>query len=290
MRGRQLDERPEVGISKRKDLPLAVVVGAGGMGMAIARRLGQSRRLLLLDRDASHLERQRVALCEAGYDAQVLTCDVTDAEQVSAAARRAAETGPLAVLANVVGLSPSMGNFRALMQVNLIGASRVAEAMRPRMAPGGCGLFVSSSAGHMLAIAPELQAILDHPLEPDFLDRLEEALSEEASSRLAYQLAKASINRMCQRLALAWGEQGARIISLSPGLIVTPMGALEFDRMPAKYDLLASTPIRREGTMLEIAEAAEFLCSDRASFISGTDLLVDGGLTGTLKTGAKSPV
>jgi NAD(P)-dependent dehydrogenase (short-subunit alcohol dehydrogenase family) len=75
---------------------------------------------------------------------------------------------------------------------------------------------------------------------------------------------------------------GARIVSLSPGLIATPMGALEFERQPVKYDLLAKTPIRREGTMLEIADTIEFLASDRASFISGIDLLVDGGLTAAL--------
>jgi len=88
---------------------------------------------------------------------------------------------------------------------------------------------------------------------------------------------------MCRRDAFEWGKKGARIVSLSPGLIATPMGALEFQNQPMKYDLLAATPLQREGTMLEIANVVEFLASDRASFISGTDILVDGGLVGTLQ-------
>ena len=89
--------------------------------------------------------------------------------------------------------------------------------------------------------------------------------------------------RMCQRRAATWGARGARILSLSPGLIATPMGALEFQNRPQKYTLLATTPIKREGTMLEIADAVEFLLSDRASFISGIDLLVDGGLAAAMR-------
>lgn len=281
-------DRPEVGVSKRKDWPLAVIVGAGGMGMAIARRLGQNYRILLADRDAAHLERQKLALSDIGYDVSVQTCDVTNEDHVSELAKAANEAGPVMAIAHVVGLSPSMGDFRTIMAVNLVGANLVADAFCSVVSPGACGLFISSMAGHLRAFTPEVDALADKPLEPDFLDQIEAALDEPADSALAYQLSKSALNRMCRRKAKEWGQCGARLVSLSPGLIATPMGALEFERQPMKYDLLAATPIQREGTMLEIANVVEFLCSDKASFISGTDILVDGGLTGTLKSMPRS--
>lgn len=137
-------------------------------------------------------------------------------------------------------------------------------------------------AGHMRTF-DNLHAILDAPLEPGFLDAIEAAVGEPVNSQLAYQLSKSSLNRMVQRRAGAWGVRGLRINSLSPGLIATPMGALEFERQPMKYDLLAATPITREGTMVEIADGVEFLTSSRASFITGIDLLIDGGVTAALR-------
>ncbi len=281
----------KVGTSERPDLPLAAIIGAGGMGMAVARRLGQSYRVLLVDRDEAALERHAATLRENGFDAQGARCDVTNIDDVAALVARAVESGPIRVVANVVGLSPSMGDFRTVMAVNLVGATRIATGFLPHLMPGACGIFISSMAGHLKALTTDIQALTDDPLAPGFIDRLEAVLDEPATSTLAYQLSKAALNRMCKRDARAWGAQGARIVSLSPGLIATPMGALEFERQPMKYDLLAATPLQREGTMLEIADVVEFLASDRASFISGTDILVDGGLTGTLQhgTGARPP-
>lgn len=276
-----------VGHSERPDWPLAVIVGAGGMGIAVARRLGQSHRVMLVDRDAGHLEKHKAALLSDGYDVVASVCDVTDDAAVAALADAAKASGPIATLANVVGLSPSMGDFRAVISVNIIGATRIAEAFQPIMAPGGCAIFISSMAGHMAPLTAEVQDILDAPLQPGVLERLEAALAGEPTSSAAYMISKAALNRMCKRRAKWWGERGVRIVSLSPGLIATPMGALEFEKQPMKYQLLASTPIQREGTMLEIANVVEFLASDKASFISGTDILVDGGLTGTLQCGAK---
>jgi NAD(P)-dependent dehydrogenase (short-subunit alcohol dehydrogenase family) len=272
-----------VGASARPDLPLAVIVGAGGMGMAIARRLGERYRLLLADCDGGHLEQRVAALRHEGHDAVGLICDVTDAAAVGALAHRTAELGPMRVLAHVVGLSPSMGDWRTLMAVNLVGATLVADAMLPLCAQGTAAIFIASLAGHRPPPEERIIALLDRPLEPRFLDELQAALTEPATSSLAYQHSKWALIRMCQRRAPAWGARQARIVSVSPGLIATPMGALEFERQPMKYDLLAKTPLQREGTMLEVADAVEFLASDRASFISGTDLLVDGGIAAALR-------
>ena len=278
-------ERIEVGSSTRPDLPLAVVVGAGSMGLAVARRIGQRYRVLLADRDEEHLGQSVATLRREGHDARGAVCDVTDAAAVARLARRTGELGAMRVLAHVVGLSPSMGDWRTLMAVNLVGAARVADAMLPLASRGTAAIFIASLAGHRPPPEERIITLLDRPLEPRFLTELEAALVEPATSSLAYQQSKWALIRMCQRLAPAWGARQARIVSLSPGLIATPMGALEFERQPIKYDLLAKTPLAREGTMLEVADAVEFLASDRASFISGTDLLVDGGIAAALRHG-----
>lgn len=273
----------EVGSSARPDLPLAVVVGAGGLGMAVARRLGLDYRLLLADRDEAHVTAQAAALRDAGYGATGLRCDVTCPEDIAVLAAQAADAGPVLALANVVGLSPSLGTFRTIMAVNLIGAAGIAQAFLPIMAPGGASVFISSSAAHMSPVPEALWPLLEQPRGAEMLDRLEAALGEDATPPQAYALSKAALNRLCQRQAAAWGARNCRINSLSPGLIATPQGAREFKHSPGKHKLLGAIPLARECTMLEIANIVSFLLSPQASFISGTDLLADGGMMAALR-------
>jgi NAD(P)-dependent dehydrogenase (short-subunit alcohol dehydrogenase family) len=275
----------KVGSNERPGQKLAVVVGAGGMGMAVARRLGQSHRLLLVDRDGDHLQRQIAALHLEGYVAAPAVCNVADAAAVSDIAATVAQHGGFRTLVHVVGLSPSMGDWTTIMTVNLIGATLVADALLPHATAEAAAVFISSLAGHTVSPSADVLRLLDSPLAPDFLDNLRGSLNEPATPALAYQHSKHGLTRMCSRRAALWGRQGARIVSVSPGLIATPMGALEFERQPMKYDLLAATPLQREGTMIEIADAVEFLASDRASFITGIDLLIDGGLMAAQRAG-----
>jgi NAD(P)-dependent dehydrogenase (short-subunit alcohol dehydrogenase family) len=129
------------------------------------------------------------------------------------------------------------------------------------------------------AVAPLLGDMTDLELP----DRMAAALGEgQATPQLTYPISKSALMAYVRRRAPAWGECGARILSLSPGLIASPQGAREFERSPGKVKLYERTPLQHEGTMLEIADAIEFLASDRASFITGTDLLVDGGLSAAL--------
>jgi NAD(P)-dependent dehydrogenase (short-subunit alcohol dehydrogenase family) len=279
-------ERPPTGVNTRNDLPLALIVGAGGMGMAAARRLGERNRVLLADIDEARAEAGAAALRGDGYDASAIGCDVTDPESVAAFAHHAGTLGPIRAIAHVAGLSPSMADWQTIMRVNLLGVHHVVDTFLPLAGQGTAVVLISSLAGHMLAEpAQDVIALLDAPRQPDFIERLGTALGATMTPQLAYQLSKYALMRLCRQRASAWGARGARIVSLSPGLIATPMGALEFERQPLKYDLLARTPIQREGTMLEIADAIEFLASDRASFISGTDLLVDGGIAAVLRHG-----
>ena len=208
----------------RPGLPLAVVVGAGGMAMAIARRLGDSYRVLLADRDADHLERQVIALRSEGHEVHGITCDVVEPDAVRRLAAAAEQSGPVRALAHVVGLSPSMADGETVLRVNLVGPTLVADAFFELAGPGTAAVFVASLAGHLVELTPEQTAALDEPLAPDFPAAVAAAIDGELDGAKAYQLSKAALVRMCRDRAAAWGTRGARIVSLSPGLIADADG------------------------------------------------------------------
>jgi len=275
-----------IGSSERPDWPTAVVVGAGGLGIAAARRLGLSHRLLVADRDADHVERQCAALRGDGYDAVAVTCDVTRPADIARLAAEATTRPAVRTLANVVGLSPAAQDFHAIMAVNLIGASGVADAFVEVLEPGGAAVFISSSAAHMQPVPEALLPLLDDPLRSDFLDMLAAKLGADADANRAYMFSKAGLNRMCRRKAVSWGQRGLRIVSLSPGLIATPQGAESYKHSSGKVALFEAVPVGRECSMLEIAGVVAFLASDQASYITGTDILVDGGLIAAVRRGS----
>jgi NAD(P)-dependent dehydrogenase (short-subunit alcohol dehydrogenase family) len=258
-------------------LPLAIVVGAGGMALAVARKLGERSRLLIADRDRDLLAAVAKALFTQGHQVDVATCDVTDPKAVAALAEQARRIGGLKLLAHVVGVSPAVPDGRAIMQVNLIGPTLVCDALEPMMGDGTAAVFIASIAAHLQVISPRMAAILDRPLAPGFHDAVEKEFGEKLTPQMGYAYSKWGLMQMCRRRVASWGGRGARINSLSPGLIQTPMGIESYKHSPRKYDLLAKIPLQREGNMLEIANAVDFLLSDRASYVTGTDLLVDGG-------------
>lgn len=264
------------------DSPVAIVIGAGGMGTAVAKRLGQHSKLVVADLNQEKLDSIREELTDSGYAITTVQCDVTDRLSVMALAEVIKKQGGFRTLAHVAGLSPSMADGKTIMAVNLMGTALVAEILLPLAKKNTAAIFVSSLAGHMARPSEEVMKILSKPLVDGFMDRLLTALDEELTPTLSYLLSKNALIKMCQYLSPAWGMAGARIISISPGLIATPMGMLEFENQPQKFDLLAKTPLGRQGNMHEIADAIDFLSSDRASFITGTDLLVDGGIHAAL--------
>ncbi len=272
-----------LGSSERADLPLAVVIGAGTMGMAVARRLAQRNRVLVADIDGVRVEAGAAMMRGEGCDVRAIACDVTDPAAVAALARRVGELGGLGVLAHVAGLSPSLGDYAAIMTVNLRGVALVAEALLPHARAGSAAILIASLAAHNFRPSDEAIAVLRNPAAPDLAARLAAVIGAEAATpQLAYAYSKWGILSYARKNAARWGEKGARIVTLSPGLIATTQGALEFEKSEGKRAMYDRSPLAREGTMQEIADAVEFLASAQASFISGTDLLVDGGLAGTL--------
>jgi NAD(P)-dependent dehydrogenase (short-subunit alcohol dehydrogenase family) len=211
----------KTGTNERPGLPIALVIGGGGMGMSTARRLGQSHRVVLASQSAKKNVEREAALREDGIDAVAVQCDVTDPDSVAELKEFVAERGPLRTLAHVAGLSPSAGDWRELFSVNLIGTALMDRACLELATQGTAAVFVSSSAGHLAAPpAPEIVAVLDDPLAPGFFDRLERLVpAEEQTSLQAYRLSKYALNHARELYPGAYQPQ-----YLLPGPSATDQG------------------------------------------------------------------
>lgn len=272
---------------------VVVTGGASGMGSACARRLVRGdRTLVLADVNETALATVRAELRElACSDDQVhvLRADITSGDDVAALATMVQELGPLGAVLNVAGVSPTMADWKRVFEVDLVGTARVLDAMLPLAGPGTVAVCWSSSSAHMGPMAtpdPAITAAMADPFSPDLYDRVRAALGEvldgEMGSGIGYGTAKRGVIQLVARQAAAWGAKGARICSLSPGMIDTPMGRQEFEKQPAMAFMLENTPLSRFGAPAEIAELAAFLISPDAGFISGIDVLIDGGCTAAL--------
>jgi len=272
--------------SLRKDLrelPIAAVIGAGGLGMAIARRMAQQHHVVLADIQRDVAERQAEQLRSEGAIATAIQCDVTRRKAVEDLRSCIARAGPLRTVQHVAGLSIAANDFSAIVQVNLLGPALVCETLLPLAAPGSSAVLIASMAAHLSSATEATRQILASPTDPDLARRLMEELGpENATPAAAYALSKIGLLSYARAKVSDWGARGARIVSLSPGLIATPMGEAAYEKSEGKRRMFEKIPLSREGSMQEIADTAEFLASDRASFISGTDLLVDGGLSSAL--------
>lgn len=262
--------------------PVALITGAhGGMGAACARVFARSNKLVLTDRNAAQLDALRSQL-EADGAAVLGTVagDISDPATIERAVAATSEAGQFGALVHCAGLSPSLAGWRAILDVNLVASIRLLDAIEPLLRPGAVAVLVASIAGHMARATPEITAAIDAILERGDTSPLAAVIGvagDEHATGASYGLSKYGVMRLVQKRAKAWGQKGARIVSISPGLIATSMGRTEASANPMAASLLTTTPIARWGTANDIASAAEFLCSDRASFITGCDLRVDGG-------------
>lgn len=276
---------------------VTVVTGAlGGMGSAIARTLStDGRRLLLTDLDATRLAGLTRELAASGTTVEGVVCELGDPASIARLVDTVAAAGGLRTLVHTAGLSPSMADWRTVLDIDYLGTVRLLDGLLPHAGPGTTAICFASIAAHQgHPIAAATLAVLDEPRRPDLVERVAATVEGEITSGAAYIWAKTAVVRLCEREAIAWGARGARVVSLSPGLIDTPMGRLELDN-PRKKPLLSLTPIARErhegqsvlpGRCDDIAAAVAFLASDAASFISGCDLRVDGGLVAGLRHAA----
>jgi NAD(P)-dependent dehydrogenase (short-subunit alcohol dehydrogenase family) len=276
---------------------VGIATGAGrGMGLACAHRLvDMVDALLLVDLDEASVTAVAKELGASGRAAAVVepfALDVTDRDGLARLAARVAELGTLRAVAHAAGISPTMADWRRIFAVDLVGTALLAEALRP-LATAGTAMVCFASMAPMLAVGdpdPAADAALDAPLAPDFLDRVHDALGPAVEDTgTAYSWAKRGVQRFAQQEAVRVGPVGARVCSVSPGIIDTPQGRQEADNQPFMQVLVERTPLGREGRPEELAAVVAFLLSDEASFLTGVDILVDGGVCAALRGPSPTP-
>lgn len=262
-----------------------VVIGVGGMGQAIARRQGSGMAVLLADFNDATLSDVAGAMRADGYAVTTQAVDVSARQSVRALAATAADLGAVTQVAHTAGLSPTQAPTGAILRVDLLGVALVLEEFGAIVAPGGAGVVISSMAGHFGAfLSPEQESLLATTPTDDLLGL--PFLAEDAHNPgSAYGTAKRANHIRVQAASRTWGARGARVNSISPGVISTPMGQQELagESGAQMRAMIEASATKRLGTPYDIAEAAAFLLGPGASFITGTDLLVDGGTVAAVR-------
>lgn len=269
-----------------EDAPLAVIIGCGGMGMGTARALGKRHPLLIVDIDAKRLAEAVETLHLEGYVVSGRACDITDPAQVAALGQSLSHTKGVRVLAQIAAVGAIVKDWRVMMAVDLLGPHLIADAVEPHMVPGGVALFVGSLAGYLPPIDRRIDILLDAPLQPGFMDAIAAIIGDDPKWIDTYAYAKLGMMRLAETRAMAWGSRNMRAISVSPGMIDSPMARAQGATLPShdgkdrevpRQQKMEEIPLGREGSLLEIIAVLDFLASDAASFINGIDIVVDGG-------------
>lgn len=261
------------------DLGTVVITGAaGGMGRPTAVRLAApGRRLLLCDLHEAPLTALAAELRAAGAEVDILAGDVAAADFPAQVLAKLGDA-PLGVLVHTAGLSPTMADGARILEVNLFATRRLVEALRPRFAAGGSAVLISSSSAYMMPPGA-LAAPLKEWLQTGSTQAL---LAATSAPQMAYPASKVGVIALVGHEATAFGALGARITSIAPGFIDTAMSRAEMQASELMVQMIAKTPLGRLGSGDEIASVAEFLCSPAASYVSGCDIKVDGGILGRL--------
>lgn len=273
-----------------KDVML--VTGAGQISMAIARRMGYGKKIVLGDRSIDNAKAIAKTLTEAGFDVVTFEMDLSSRQSIKEMIAYAQTFGDIKYLVNGAGVSPSQASIATVLKVDLYGTSVLLEEVGKVIAKGGAGVTISSQSGHrMPALTAEQDLALamtptEELLALDFLqeDKIENSLH-------AYQLAKRANEKCTMYEAVRWGERGARINDIAPEIIVTPLAIDEFNGIRGDFykNMFAKSPAGRPGTADEVADVAELLMSERAQFITGSTFLIDGGATASYFYGPLNP-
>jgi NAD(P)-dependent dehydrogenase (short-subunit alcohol dehydrogenase family) len=253
-----------------------VVIGAAsGMGAAVARQLADRGPLLVVDRNIEGVEQLAADL---GPGVSAAGCDVTDQGQVDGLF---ADLEHVAALVHTAGVSGTMAAGRRVLEINLLGTARVLAAAEPLLRPGSVGVCFASQSGYMVPETPPLFARLEDPLAEGFFDEIGKYFDVD-NAALAYQVSKRGVQRLVRKSASVWGRRGARILPLSPGINDTPMNRADEAVHPIMQEIIGSSPLGRRGSPEEVANVVSFLVSDAASYMTGSDVLVDGGMVTVL--------
>ena len=269
-----------------------ILMGAGQIGMAIARRMGQGMKILVGDKNLKNAEAITKIMNEAGFDALPFETDLSSRKDIKATIAKAMEYGEIKMLVNAAGVSPSQASIETILKVDLYGTAVLLEEVGKVIAKGGVGVTISSQSGWRM---PQLTAEQDRQLATtpteELLD-LEILKPENIKDTLhAYQMAKRCNEKRVMAESVKWGERGARINAVAPGIIVTPLALDEFKGPRGDFykNMFAKCPAGRPGTADEVANVAELLMSDKGAFITGSTFLIDGGATSSYYYGPLQP-
>ena len=269
-----------------------ILTGAGQIGMAIARRMGYGKKIVVGDKNPDNAQAVAKIMNDAGYDADAVEMDLSSRESIKNLIVKAQEYGDITMLANAAGVSPSQAPIEAILKVDLYGTAVLLEEVGKVIREGGVGVTISSQSGHrMPALTPEEDEQLACTPAEELLE-LDILQPENIRDTLhAYQMAKRCNEKRVMAESVKWGEKGARINSISPGIIVTPLAIDEFNGPRGDFykNMFAKCPAGRPGTADEVANVAELLMSDKGAFITGADFLIDGGATASYFYGPLKP-
>lgn len=269
-----------------------ILTGAGQIGMAIARRMGYGKKIILGDKKPENAQAIAKIMKEAGFDVLPLEMDLSSRESIRNLIAEAQKAGEITMLINAAGVSPSQATVETILKVDLYGTAVLLEEVGKVIASGGVGVTISSQSGHrMPQLTPEADEQLACTPTEELLS-LEILQPENIRDTLhAYQMAKRCNEKRVMAEAVKWGEKGARINSISPGIIVTPLAIDEFNGPRGDFykNMFAKCLAGRPGTADEVANVAELLMSDKGVFITGADFLIDGGATASYFYGSLKP-
>ena len=271
---------------------VVVVVGAGRIGQAIARRISAGKHVVLADLRQENAEAAARLLSDAGFEVTTTAADISSRESVHSLAETATALGAVTRVIHAAGVSPAQASPATILRVDLYGTALVLEEFGEVIARGGSGVVIASQSGHRLpALTPEQdKALATRPA--DQLLGLPMLQPDQVTDSLhAYQIAKRGNSLRVMAEAVRWGKRGARVNTISPGIIITPVARDEFSgpRGAAYRHMIEVSPAGRAGTPDEVATVAALLMGPDGAFITGSDFLMDGGTTATYWYGELAP-
>lgn len=269
-----------------------ILTGAGQIGMAIARRIGYGKKIIVGDKSINHANRICDTMNKAGFDTVPFEMNLASRDSILSLIEEAQKYGEISMLVNAAGVSPSQASIETILKVDLYGTAVLLEEVGKVIKEGGVGVTISSQSGHrMPALTPEedSQLAITPTNELLALDILQPQNIRDTLH--AYQMAKRCNVKRVIAEAIKWGTRGARINSISPGIIVTPLAIDEFNGPRGDFykNMFAKCPAGRPGTADEVANVAELLMSNKGTFITGADFLIDGGATASYFYGPLKP-
>lgn len=273
-----------------KDVML--VIGAGQISMAIARRMGYGMKIVVRDKNINNANDIAKTMNEAGFDVIPFEMDLSSRDSILKIIHKAQEYGDITMLINGAGVSPSQAPIETILNVDLYGTAVLLEEVGKVIKYGGVGVTISSQSGHrMPALSPEVDEQLAMTPTEDLL-KLGVLQPHNMKDTLhAYQMAKRCNEKRVMAESVKWGQRGARLNSISPGIVVTPLAIDEFNGPRGEFykNMFAKCPAGRPATADEIANVAELLMGPKGAFITGSDFLIDGGATASYFYGPLKP-